>query len=104
MFDKLLATLKSSGVIAITIVMANSIRVNSQEYVFSAPSEVDYNSVEIPSSETEYPFYECEENQQDNQNGKEKIDSHECDCVDCESFSQDSETDEELTSKNQQSK
>ena len=99
MFDKLLGVLQFSKAIAL-MVLINSVGVNAQEYVFSAPSEVNDESVEIPSSDQEYPLYECESSEQ---SSSEKIDSHNCDCVDCEA-NQDSAKEDELASQNRQDK
>ena len=102
MFDKLITTFQRSGTIAICFLLANAVSANSQEYVFSAPPEVDYELVEIPSSDAEYPLYECD--QESEQQNQASIDSHNCDCVDCDGVSQDSEKQEQLTSQNRSSK
>lgn len=98
MNDKLLAIFKCSGAIAIAMFMTTKVWANSTEYVFSAPPEVDKNVVEeIPTQETDYPFYECEsehaaaETEATDEDGNSKIDSHDCDCIDCESASQENE-------------
>ncbi|WP_019507814.1 hypothetical protein [Pleurocapsa sp. PCC 7319] len=98
MIHKLLATSKCIGVLAITFVTANPVLANSTEYVFSAPPEVDNELTDIPQSETDYPLYECnteqipaeekaqaEETEQVEEN---VIDSHNCDCIDCENATQ----------------
>lgn len=102
MFDKLITTFHRSGAIAITLLLANAVSANSQEYVYSAPPEVDYDLVEIPSRDTEYPLYEC--SQESEQHNHENIDSHDCDCVDCDNVSQNSAKEEQLTSQGRSSK
>ena len=102
MFDKLITTFQRSGTIAIALLIANAVSANSQEYVYSSPPEVDYELVEIPSSDTEYPMYEC--NQESEKQSPNNIDSHNCDCVDCDGVSQDSEKQEQLTSRSRSSK
>lgn len=102
MFDKLITTFQRSGTIAIALLIANAVQANSQEYVYSAPPEVDYELTEIPNSDTEYPLYEC--NQESEQQNQESIDSHGCDCVDCENVGQNSDENEQLTSKNNSNK
>jgi len=103
MFDKLITTFQRSGTIAIALVIANGISADSQEYVYSAPPEVDYELVDIPNSNTEYPLYEC--NQESEQHQQANMDPHDCDCIDCEGFSQNSPKEsEQLTSQNRSSK
>ena len=109
MFDKLLGTLQRSGAIAATLLIANAVKVNSQEYVFSAPSEVDRQLVEIPASETDYPLYECEQHEEADSDSEtsEAIDSHDCDCIDCknsENNSRDSAAEKQVASQNQRNK
>ncbi len=58
MVQKLFASSTSSISIALSLLLTNQIQVNPQEYVFSAPPEVDRQLVEIPAKE-EYPLDEC---------------------------------------------
>ena len=84
MINKVFDILRCSGVIAITLLNVKAIRADTTEYVFSAPPEID-NQIEeeIPAQETEYPFYECEQ-EADNPNDQGLRDSHDCVCQDCE--------------------
>ncbi len=98
MINRLFITLKNSGTIAVMMFVA-TLPANSTEYVFSAPPEVDNEIVEeIPTQEADYPFYECEaetsqkdESQLEDEDSNTKIDSHDCDCIDCEESTQESE-------------
>ena len=96
MINKLLIILKCSGVFAITMFMVKTSFADTTEYVFSAPPEVDNNVVEeIPAQETDYPLYECDRDlETENANDEDsngKIDSHDCDCLDCGEVPQDLE-------------
>lgn len=84
MINKLFNILRCSGVIAITLLNVKTMRADTTEYVFSAPPEID-NEIEeeIPAQETDYPFYECEQ-EADNQTNEGLRDSHDCVCEDCE--------------------
>ena len=95
MVYKLFAT--AIGTIAIFIVpwSNNSIEVRAQEYVFTAPPEVDRQMEEIPASESEYPLYECDSEDSDND---EALESHDCNCTDCEDTAQEAPDDDEVTS------
>ena len=102
MVHQLFATLKSSCAIATFLLLTHNVQCLSSEYIFTAPPEVDRELLEIPASETEYPLYECE-----SETGAESetpLDSHECSCIDCEEVTQDSESDEQLTSKKKQNR
>ncbi|HEY9769649.1 MAG TPA: hypothetical protein V6C71_14315 [Coleofasciculaceae cyanobacterium] len=92
MVQKLFASLTSS--VAIGFLLTNQIQVNSQEYVFSAPPEVDRQLVEIPAQE-EYPLDEC--SAESAIEPSTPLDSHDCNCVDCEDLVQDSETSGQLS-------
>lgn len=98
MFEQLITTFQRSGTIAISLLLANAVNANSQEYVYSAPPEVDYELVETPSSDEEYPLYEC--NQESEEHNQENIDSHNCDCVDCDDVGQNSADQKQLTPQN----
>jgi hypothetical protein len=104
MVYKLLAGLQGSGMIALILLTSNTVQANPKEYVFSAPPETNQDLVEIPARETEYPFYECNSEVENNHEAV-LIDSHNCDCVNCENsnnLTQDTETNEQLTSENKQ--
>ena len=94
MVYKLYVTLIGSMAIAIT--PWSSVLANPTEYVFSAPPEVD-REMEIPASETEYPFYECNTESSDSDT-EAPLDSHECNCIDCEELAEDPQSDRQLTS------
>lgn len=82
------------------IAIALPIQANATEYVFSAPPEVGTETVEIPTQETDYPFYECEGEVSDNEaeeSDQNEIDSHACDCIDCGEMTQnEAESETEL--------
>ena len=92
MVQKLFATLTSS--IAIGFLLTNQIQVNPQEYVFSAPPEVDRQLVEIPAQK-EYPLDEC--SVESATEPSTPLDSHDCNCEDSEDLVKDSETSGQLT-------
>lgn len=99
---QLFATFKKTSALAIVILLSNSINCWGTEYVFTAPPEIGQDTVEVPPSDREYPLYECAtEAEADETN---KLDSHECSCIDCERSleEQSSEQDEQLDSKNKQ--
>ena len=95
MVYKLIATSIGSIAIAIVSWLNNSIEAGAQEYVFTAPPEVDRQLEEIPASEAEYPFYECDS---ESLNKDEALESHDCECSDCEDTAQEAADDDELTS------
>lgn len=110
MINKLFTILKFSVIQAITISMAQVVPVPTlaTEYVFSAPPEVDNNVVEeIPTQEADYPLYECEQasetEAETDEDNNTKIDSHNCECIDCEEVSQEEEQ-TKLSSRNQDKK
>lgn len=102
MVHQLFATLKSSCAIASFLLLINKGQCFSSEYIFIAPPEIDRELLEIPASETEYPLYECESETETE--SPTALDSHECNCIDCEEVTQDSESDEQLTSKKKQNR
>lgn len=107
MVHKLLAGfLKCSGALALLLlVTVNAGLTNSTEYVFSAPPEVDNELADIPTSETDYPLYECNNEQEVPTEEKAQaeenvIDSHNCECIDCENATQNnSEQNDKFSSK-----
>ena len=94
----LLSAFKYFGTIAIILFTAGAVSANT-EYVFSAPPEVGSEEIEIPKKETDYPLYECnrEVPQLEAAEGETKIDSHNCECIDCEEVTSDEESLEELS-------
>ena len=106
MINKLFITaLKYSGTIASILFMSGATFVNATEYVFSSPSEVDDKMLEIPAQEEDYPFYECdfensekEEPETATSDENYQIYSHNCDCIDCGTESQEIEGLEKLSS------
>ncbi len=106
MVYKLLTGLQGSGMITLALLTTNTVQANPREYIFSAPPESNQELVEIPTRETEYPFYECTSETENNHEGV-LIDSHNCDCVDCENsnnLTQDTEKNQQPTSQNEQSR
>ena len=103
MVDKLFATFKCSGAMVITLLTANIVQANPTEYIFTAPPEIDNELAEIPNRETDYPFYECNQESENNHN-EVAMDSHNCDCINCDSKAQDSEPSGQLTSQNKQNR
>lgn len=82
---------KNSGAIGCSLRLAiaiflllttNTLASSSTEYVFTAPPEVDRQLVKkIPARDTEYPLHECEA---ETVESEDAVDSHTCDCTDCE--------------------
>ncbi|MGL5795363.1 MAG: hypothetical protein ACRC06_13370 [Waterburya sp.] len=108
MLYKLLSSLQGSGIIALILLTTNTVQANPKEYVFSAPPESNQELVEIPTRKTEYPFYECNlKSEVENNHNAVLIDSHNCDCVDCENsnnLTQERDKNEHLTSQNKQTR
>ena len=110
MINKLSTALKCSGAMTIALVMVVASRANSTEYVFSAPPEVDKNvAEEIPAQEVDYPFYECDVEASEkgemvtDEDNNTKIDSHDCDCIDCGEVTSEQEAEQtKLNSLNKQ--
>ena len=100
---KLFTALQCSGATLIAFLTAKTVQANPTEYVFSAPPEIDNELVEIPQSETDYPFYECSQEFK-NQETEAAMDSHDCECLDCDDTTQDSESNEQVASQNQKNK
>lgn len=100
MSDKLLAIFKCSGAIVINLFVVNLVQANPREYVFTAPPEVDYELVEIPASDKDYPLYECD--QKLDQTKSAIGESHNCDHLPPDSNDSNSEKKEQLPSQNQQ--
>ena len=94
------ATFLSS--MAIAVILGSFVgEANSTEYIFTAPPEVDHDLVEIPASETDYPLYECDSPSSDSET-EQALDSHNCNCVECEDVVRDSESENHQTSQNEQ--
>ena len=109
MINKLPAALKYSGTMAVILMTVIANQANSTEYVFSAPPEVDNNIVEeIPAQEADYPFYDCNtetsehETTEVNEENDNRIDSHNCDCIDCEEATSEEQKHSKVTSRNKQ--
>ena len=102
MINLLSATFKYSGTIAIILFTAGAVSANT-EYVFSAPPEVGNEEIEIPKKETDYPLYECNREvlESEEAESETKIDSHNCQCIDCEEANQNEES-PELSNGNKQ--
>ena len=98
MVNQLFNTIKSSSAIALALLLGNQLHCSATEYVFTAPPEVGQEVLEIPASETEYPLYECD-GDRETESGT-PLDSHNCNCIDCEELTHEEETDEQLTFKN----
>ena len=87
---KLLTVLGCSSSIALSLLSSNPAKANStNEYVFTAPV-TDSNLVNIPASETDYPFYNCSCSEYDpamtesmDREGDKAIDLYGCDCAGC---------------------
>jgi hypothetical protein len=99
MVYKLLAGLQGLGIIGLTLLTTNTTKANPVEYVFSAPPEATQELVEIPTRETEYPFFECHSEAKNNQE-EAAMDSHNCENLD--NLTQDTEKNEQFTSQNEQ--
>ncbi|MEL6929801.1 MAG: hypothetical protein AAFO95_14325 [Cyanobacteria bacterium J06600_6] len=78
MVNKLCNVLHKTSALTIIFLLANTLNTSATEYVFTAPPEVEKEAVEIPSSDEEYPLYECVSESDD------ALDSHHCSCADCE--------------------
>lgn len=102
MFHQLFTTFKSSSAIALILLLTSKVQCLASEYIFTAPPEVGHELLEIPSSETEYPLYECELAAETE--SETALDPHDCECIDCESATQDSESDQKLTSETQKNR
>lgn len=87
MVYKLFPKLTSLGLIAIALTLTSKVASWGTEYVFTAPPDAEQKALEIPSSETDYPLYECgeAENIEDTATDENTaLDSHDCSCIDCE--------------------
>lgn len=90
MDKKLLTVLGCSGSVALTLLSSNPAQANSErEYVFNAP-ELESEIVEVPYSDTDYPFYDCScseynaaEVEAIDREGDKAIDLYGCDCAGC---------------------
>ena len=90
MNQKLLTVLGCSGSMALTLINPTPAEANTTtEYVFTAPN-VGNEVVEIPSSDKDYPFYDCTCSEYDAETikkldleGEKAIDLYGCDCAGC---------------------
>lgn len=103
MVYKLFVTLIGSMAISITPWSLDRVRANPTEYIFTAPPEIDRELVEIPASETEYPLYECKTASSD-ADTEAALDSHDCNCIDCEELAEDTQSNSQLTLQNKPSR
>lgn len=105
MNKKLLSVLGCSSSLAVSLVSSNSASANPvREYVFNAP-EVQDEIVEIPASDTDYPFYDCSCDsydpaaiEQSDREGDKAIELYGCDCAGCRNLVRNLNKDEKLTS------
>ena len=110
MINQLFTALKYSGTITLTLFTIRAAQANATEYVFSAPPEIDNNVVqEIPAQEVDYPLYECasetseiDAEEPENEESIAKIDSHNCECIDCEETFPEVEEQGKLSSRQHQ--
>ncbi len=73
------------------LLTTNTLASSSTEYVFTAPPEVDRQIVKKNyARDTEYPLHECEA---ETVESDDVIDSHNCDCTDCEKKPAESQRD-----------
>lgn len=88
---------RSPRAIAIFLLLiTNTLASASTEYVFTAPPEVDRQIVKKTlAPDTEYPLHECKT---ETAASDDVIDSHNCDCTDCEEKPEESEPDSPSTS------
>lgn len=94
------SSFKKSSAIAIGILLTSKVKCLSTEYVFSAPPEVGQESLEIPSSDKEYPLYECITDSEREETETETALDHNCSCLDCQDLEQESEQQSELDEQN----
>lgn len=88
MVYQLLNIFKNTGVCAVILISTASPGMTSTEYVFTAPPEVNRKIVEIPSSNTDYPLYQCIT---DTTKEADALEAHDCKCPDCENKLEESE-------------
>jgi hypothetical protein len=98
MVYQLLTACRNSGVIAIILLLTNTLASSATEYVFTAPPEVNRNIVEIPTRDTEYPLSECNA---EVTKSNDVVDSHNCICTDCEKKPEKSKPESASTLKTQ---
>ena len=104
MNQKLLTILGCSGSVILTGLSTSSAVANpAEEYVFNAPA-MEEEIVEIPRSETDYPFFDCscerydaEAMEKSDREGAQAIDLYGCDCAGCRYLVRNLNSQEELT-------
>ena len=102
---KLLTVLGCSSSVALTLLSSNPAEANPErEYVFDAP-EMETEIVEVPYSETDYPFYDCScseynaaEIEEMDREGDKAIDLYGCDCAGCRNLVRNLNNNDKLTS------
>lgn len=107
MNQKLLTLLGCSGSVVLTGLSSSPALANSvKEYVFNAPG-MEAEMMEIPRSDTDYPFYNCscdsydaEAIEQSDREGDKAIDLYGCDCAGCRNLVRNLESPEKLTLQN----
>lgn len=103
---KLLTVLGCSSSVALTLLASNSAEANPErEYVFDAP-ELETEIVEVPYSETDYPFYDCSCSEYNaaeidrlDREGEEAIDLYGCDCAGCRNLVRSLNENDKLSSR-----
>ena len=98
---KLLTVLGCSSSIALTLLATNPAQANSTtEYVFTAPISDINAAVEIPASDTDYPFFDCGCSEYDpamiesvDREGDKAIELYGCDCAGCRRLARNIEDD-----------
>ena len=87
MDSKLLTVLGCSSSIALSLISTTPVQ--AKEYVFTAPI-ADSEIVEIPASDTEYPFFDCSCSNYDpamieklDREAEKAIELYGCDCAGC---------------------
>lgn len=107
MNQKLLTVLGCSGSVVLSgLSMSPTLAESVEEYVFNAPGmETEEEMVEIPKSDTDYPFYECNCNNYDaeamdksDREGEKAVDLYGCDCAGCRNLVRNLESKQKLTS------
>lgn len=91
MKKELLTVLGCSGSLAIALATTNPAQANTNlEYVFTASESENQELADIPTSETDYPWYDCtcseygeSEIEQLDREGDKAIELYGCDCAGC---------------------
>ncbi|GAB4534126.1 MAG: hypothetical protein Tsb0014_20120 [Pleurocapsa sp.] len=105
MNQKLLTVLGCSGSVVLSgLSISPTLAEPVEEYVFNAPG-MEEEMVEIPRSDTDYPFYECDCSNYDaaamdksDREGDKAIDLYGCDCAGCRNLVRNLESQQKLAS------